>query len=340
MKFASLKVPFKKDENNRVFKYKGRTIQDHSGKIIKHDNKNFYYELKKNLKQKGIILNTHDYYLRRNFKPNIEIHVTHATKTTNEESYLLFPDTYLINKNNNKEFMLKNYKKIFTWNNEYLENKKFIKVNTPKEINYNKFLFKNKKRKQFVILASNKIYKKKNKRDLYYERIKIVKWFSKNANNLLDIYGMDWDLPMVKSGIIGRLIRKFSKLNILKYNSPDSYKGIVKDKKKCLKNYKYCFCFENSDINGYIGDLIWDCFMSGTIPIYLGSPYYENYIPKNTTINFRKFNNMKKLIKYLDNLDKKQYFKIISNMKKFLQTDKKKKYGLKYNLNKIVSEIN
>ncbi len=340
MKYASLLVPFKKDQKNLVFKYKGRTIQDHTGRIIKHDKSNFYYELKKKLKQKGIILNTHDYYLRKNIKPDIEIHATHASKTNNSNSYLLFPDTYLINKKNNKKFMIENYKKIFTWNNEYLANKKFIKVNTPKEIKYEKKKFENIKRKEFVILASNKIYKEKNTRDLYYERIKIVKWFSKNKNNILDIYGMDWDLPMVKSGIIGRIIRKLSKLKILKYNMPNSYKGIVEDKKKCLSNYKYCFCFENSDVNGYIGDLIWDCFMSGTVPIYLGSPYYENYIPKNTTINFRKFKNMEKLENYLKKMNERQYLKIVKNMKKFLKSEKKKIYSMDYNLMKIVNEIN
>ena len=57
--------------------------------------------------------------------------------------------------------MIENYKKIFTWNNEHLNNKKFIKVNTPKEIKYNKYIFENKIRKKFVLLASNKIYKKK-----------------------------------------------------------------------------------------------------------------------------------------------------------------------------------
>ena len=340
MKFASLKVPFKKDKNNKVFQYRGRIIQDHSGKIIKHDKSNFYNELKKKLKQRGIILNTHDYYNKKKIKPHIEIHATHATKTNNINSYLLFPDTHLINPNNNKKFMIENYKKIFTWNNEHLNNKKFVKVNTPKEIKYNKYIFENKIRKKFVLLASNKIYKKKHKRDLYYERIKIVKWFAKNTKYFLDIYGMDWDLPMVKSGFVGRIIRKLSKLKILKYNLPNSYKGIVQDKKKCLKNYKYCFCFENSDIDGYIGDLIWDCFMSGTIPIYLGSRHYENYIPKNTTINFRKFKNIKELVNYLNNLDEKKYYKILQNMKNFLQSNKKENYSMNYNLKKIINELN
>ena len=323
MKYASLLVPFKKDENNRVFKYRGRTIQNHAGKLIKHDKSNFYTKLKKSLWEKKIILNTHDYYLKKKIIPEIEIHATHATKTFNKNSYLLFPDTHLINFNNNKDFMSKNYKKIFTWNNECLSDKKFIKVNTPKEIKYDKKIFNFNKRKQLVMLASNKIYTKKNYRDLYYERIKIVNWFETHKKSKFDLFGMDWDLPMVKSGILGRIIRKIYKFGIYSYNSPKNYKGIVLDKKQCLKNYKYCFCFENSDIDGYMGDLIWDCFMSGTIPIYLGSKTYEKYIPKNCTINFRKFLNIKNLERYINNIDSREYTKMKKNLEIFLKSKKK-----------------
>ena len=339
MKYASLRVPFKKDQNNKIFKYKGRTIQNYSGKIVKTDKSNFYFELKKYLKKRGVDLNTHEYCLKKNIIPDIEIHATYAIETSNKNSYLLFPDTYLINPKNNRLFMRNNYKKIFTWNNEYLDDKKFIKVNIPKEINLNKKIFSNKKRKKFVMLASNKIYKKKNKRDLYYERIKVVEWFEKKKIGEIDIFGMDWDLPMVKSGIIGRISRKIFKLGITKYIKPKNYRGIVLDKKLCLNNYKYCFCFENSDIDGYIGDLIWDCFMSGTIPIYLGSKYYEKYIPKNCTINFRKFLNFENLEKYLNNMSEKKYNYIKKNMEKFLKSKKKKIYTMEYNLKKIVNEI-
>ena len=66
-----------------------------------------------------------------------------------------------------------------------------------------------------------------------------------------------------------------------------------------------------------ISEKIFDCFYSGTIPIYLGDPNISDTIPSDTFIDYRDFSNINDLLKYLDDMPKKvvkQYKdKLVSN---------------------------
>jgi hypothetical protein len=80
------------------------------------------------------------------------------------------------------------------------------------------------------------------------------------------------------------------------------YKGAVKSKYETLSRYKFSLCFENMAMPGFITEKIFDCFFVGTIPIYLGAPDVENYMPKSCFIDMRDFDNYAELHSYLSNL--------------------------------------
>jgi tetratricopeptide (TPR) repeat protein len=61
-------------------------------------------------------------------------------------------------------------------------------------------------------------------------------------------------------------------------------------------------------------DKIYDCLETRTLPIYLGAPDVEKYIPPGCFINFRKFKNYRELDKYLQNLDDQTYLEYIRNI--------------------------
>lgn len=42
------------------------------------------------------------------------------------------------------------------------------------------------------------------------------------------------------------------------------------DKLESLRQYNFCLCFENGSYPGYVTEKIIDCFVAGTIPIYVG----------------------------------------------------------------------
>lgn len=148
-----------------------------------------------------------------------------------------------------------------------------------------------------------------NVKEIYTERIKAIEYFSQeNKPQEFDLFGYHWDKIKTKNNI---------KLAIAK-----TYRGTINNKKDTLKKYKFALCFENSIFAGYITEKIFDCFFAGVIPIYYGAPDIEKYIPGNTFIDFRKFQNYEELYRFMKNLDERAYTEYINNIKNFLQSDK------------------
>ena len=140
--------------------------------------------------------------------------------------------------------------------------------------------------------------------ELYSERKKVVDFFEKNSTNDFDFYGRWWG-PVYKN-----------------------YKGPVDKKVNYLKHYKFCFCYENiKDVPGYVTEKIFDCFAAACVPIYLGAPNVEDYIPQNCFIDRRKFTSDQQLYDYLKNMSKDQYEKYLTSAHQFLQSDKAKLFS-------------
>lgn len=55
-----------------------------------------------------------------------------------------------------------------------------------------------------------------------------------------------------------------------------------------FNQYKFIICFENSNTNGYITEKIFNVFLSGSIPIYDGSPDINDFLNINSFIPYNK----------------------------------------------------
>jgi hypothetical protein len=60
----------------------------------------------------------------------------------------------------------------------------------------------------------------------------------------------------------------------------------IEYKIESLKDYKFSIVIENSIENGYFTEKLLDCFLSGTIPIYVGSKSVNDYFDENGIIHF------------------------------------------------------
>jgi hypothetical protein len=67
------------------------------------------------------------------------------------------------------------------------------------------------------------------------------------------------------------------------------YKGACTSKFDVLARYKFCLCFENMRMNGYITEKIFDCLYAGTIPLYLGAPDISEYVPSDVYVDCRRY---------------------------------------------------
>ncbi len=72
---------------------------------------------------------------------------------------------------------------------------------------------------------------------------------------------------------------------------------------------------------GYITEKIFDCFFAGTIPIYLGAPDIEKYIPKDCFIDRRNFAGYGELYTYLQSLTAKDIASFRDAAREYLSSE-------------------
>lgn len=154
------------------------------------------------------------------------------------------------------------------------------------------------------------------KHELQSNRLEAIKVFEKLKK--LDLYGHSWNklrcLP---------LIWRFKLRNSIKNLKPKP----CDDKIKTMSDYKFAICFENVAYPGHITEKIIDCFIAGVIPIYLGAPDIENFIPKDAFIDMRKFKTFEDLNEYLSGISEEKTLEIIKAGKRFLESKEGKQYS-------------
>ncbi len=188
--------------------------------------------------------------------------------------------------------------KIYTFNDDLIDNKKCFKFYYPSANPMIENLVKYEEKKLICLISSDK--SSDHKDELYSERRKAIRYFEEYAQNEFDLYGTGWEKNEFKS-----------------------YKGSVQDKISVMKNYKFSICYENSkNVNGYITEKIFDSFSCGCIPIYLGAENITKYIPKNCFIDKRDFKSYNELYVFLKTMTKEQYLTYLENIKAFLTSDK------------------
>lgn len=74
------------------------------------------------------------------------------------------------------------------------------------------------------------------------------------------------------------------------------------EKLATLGRYRFCLCFENCGFPGYITEKIYDCFLAGTIPVYLGAPDIAKRFPAAAFVDYRQFSSPERLLAYLESL--------------------------------------
>ena len=143
-----------------------------------------------------------------------------------------------------------------------------------------------------VLIASNRHANAIDRRELYSERVKAIRWFEANAQQDFALYGNGWKVPQKRLGTLGKLQYRLEKIIPFITGSPvfKSYQGVAQTKFEIYAKSKFSICFENArDIPGYVTEKIFDCLFAGCVPIYWGEPAIENMVPKDCFIDFREF---------------------------------------------------
>lgn len=319
--------------------YLANAIFDRSNKSLNRDDclASFYF-LKEEFKKYNIDLSTQD--INPINKSDIVIYndMPKMLPKNNkvDSSYLLILESPLIVKNSWYPANLSKFKKIFTWNDEYIDGKKYIKINYTYDFEHQGFMQKEKKNLVCMITA-NKTSNEEN--ELYSEREKVIRFFEENHSREFDLYGIGWDKARL-SGLF-RAIKKLPRLwRMIPFRKYPSYKGSVENKKAVMGQYQFSICYENVfGLNGYITEKIFDCFFSGTVPIYWGAENISKYIPKDCFIDRREFKNNEDLYYYIKNMSDEDYNIKIDKIKNFLFEQKWGEFSCKRYAEIICEEI-
>jgi hypothetical protein len=216
----------------------------------------------------------------------------------------LFEPPSVLPQNYDKKYH-KYFSKIYTFNDDLVDNKKYFKFYYPEYKPMRKDYRPFKEKKLCTLISRNK--KSTHPFELYSERIKAIRSFEKLALEDFDLYGQFWDC------------KEFP-----------SYKGELSSK-DALLGYKFNIAYENiSSINGYITEKIFDTFHYGCVPVYLGAPNVEKYIPKNCFIDRRDFASDEELYYFLKNMDESQYNDYLQNIENFLNSKEAKLFSAEH----------
>lgn len=157
-----------------------------------------------------------------------------------------------------------------------------------------------RKRKFLTMINANKL-PRIYLNELYVERLRAIEFF--NARGEIDLYGVGWDGPPYQMGEtwvpvsvrrLGRELRRRREqlrppADPLRIAAREAYRGPANPKFEVLGNYTFAICFENSVLEGWITEKIFDCFYTGTVPVYWGAPDIEQWIPKACFVDMREF---------------------------------------------------
>jgi hypothetical protein len=224
--------------------------------------------------------------------------------------------------------IFKKYSYVFTWRDDLVDNQKFYRFNWPQGQKKLDAIPPIQDRKLLTLINANKYSYTPG--EIYSYRRKAIRFFEKTDISF-DLYGPDWNKKyfLSKSGVRylimalqtlkGLTWLKDVFLNFIPYRS---YRGVIQDKYKTLSGYQFCICFENEKNSpGYFTEKIFDCFFTGTIPIYLGASNVERYIPQDCYIDMRKFKNFKELQTFILNISLAEKTKIQQKGLAFIESD-------------------
>lgn len=257
-------------------------------------------------------------------------------KQKNKNLYLFLNEMPVVKPENYDPKNHVHFKKVFTWMDDLIDNKKYFKINIINKIFRQIDFDLSQKTKFCALIAGNKYFNRPY--ELYSERIRAIRWFEKNAHDEFDLYGMGWDRFNFRRPL--SRLNRFSLLTKLLAPSYPSYRGKIQSKRLVLNQYKFSICYENTNgYNGCITEKIFDCFFAGCVPIYLGAPNITTHLPANTFIDKRNFSSYPELYRYLKSMDDREYLGYIEAIRDFIRSDKTYPFSPEFLRDQIVNEI-
>ena len=252
----------------------------------------------------GIELSTADMNIGREVV--FELHINAQRRLPKEPAYAYLYEDPIIRPLNSEMAQLRRYRKVFTSNETLIDGKQILRLDYPNDLSLRSVPSFVERDLFCVMIASNKALLHPHPRSLHNNRIEIIRFFEAQAPELFTLYGKGWDIPAVRPGVIGRLIKLVNewRARIIPSRPFLNYGGTVYSKSEVLDRAKFSICYENSRGSpGYVTEKIFDCFTSGCIPIYMGTTHRTALVPEDCYIDGDRFNSPAEMLQFLQSID-------------------------------------
>jgi hypothetical protein len=168
--------------------------------------------------------------------------------------------------------------------------------------------------------------------ELYTERLRALEYFSRTDS--IDLYGIGWDKMPFRVGerrMPPQLVRLhrmvWERLPFTK-NHPYAeiiekvWRGAVASKHETMSGYTFALTYENMVLEGWLNEKIFDAFLVGTVPVFLGAPDVTDYIPAECFIDRRDFGDYAELDSYLRSLSPQAIDEYRENARDFIASER------------------
>lgn len=208
------------------------------------------------------------------------------------------------------------FDKIFTWSDDLVDNESYFKFHYPYPcLHMIDYRLDFDKKKLCTLIVSNKCSDHPD--ELYSARKAVIDFFERHDAGDFYFYGKGWSAEQFAL-----------------------YGGSPSNKIALLRQYKFCICYENmKNSRGYITEKIFDCFVAGCVPIYLGAPNIEWYIPKECFIDRNDFESDTALYHFLKSVTKEDYQIYIDHIQRYLASSRALLFSTEYFIDTVLRNI-
>jgi hypothetical protein len=271
-----------------------------------------------------------------------ELHINIQEINASAPCYLFMMETPQILPVNGSVEKLAQYRKVFTWNDDLVGCGNYKKLNFPNPISIHPVDGFSSRDIFCSLIAGNKTIDSNDRRIIYTERVKAIRWFQMHASNDFHLYGVGWDIPVTHGGFFGKIERRFWRAlgHFVKLRPFPSYRGKVAHKRDVLARSRFAVCYENvRDLPGYITEKIFDCFFSGCVPVYWGASNIAEYIPEKCFIDRRRFKDTEDVYKFIKSITEDEFKEYQRCITDFLQSDAAYQFSSEFFAETIVNTI-
>lgn len=299
-----------------------------------------YRQLRELFLESGIELSTADMNIGRDVV--FELHINARRRLPKCPAYAYLYEDPIIRPLNSEMAQLRRYRKVFTSNETLIDGKQILRLDYPNDLSLRPVPSFAERDLFCVMIASNKALLHPHPRSLHGNRIEIIRFFEAQAPELFALYGKGWDIPAVRHGLIGRLIKRVNewRASIAPSRPFPSYRGTVYTKSEVLDRAKFSICYENSRGSpGYLTEKIFDCFTSGCIPIYIGSAHRTALVPEGCYIDGDRFNSPAEMLQFLQSIDAVSHARYQAEIQRFLADPKSVRFTNAYFCQSLVNGV-